>query len=73
MSSCCLNATLMSAPEPMAPAEAIKTREQADEASRGPGFGVSVTLAEAAAWSPNPNNPPLFYDLPVKDGSCSRT
>ena len=25
-------------------------------------------LAEAAAWSPNPKNPPFFFDLPVKDG-----
>jgi enterochelin esterase-like enzyme len=68
MSSCCLNATLTFDPGRMAPAEAIKTREQAEEASRGRGFGVSVTLAEAAAWSPNPKNPPLYYDLPVKDG-----
>lgn len=22
----------------------------------------------AAAWSPNPNNPPLYLDFPVKDG-----
>jgi S-formylglutathione hydrolase len=25
-------------------------------------------LAESAAWSPNPKNPPLFFDLPTKDG-----
>jgi hypothetical protein len=25
-------------------------------------------LAAAAAWSPNPKNPPLYLDLPVKDG-----
>ena len=68
MSSCCLNATLTFDPGRMAPAEAIKTREQAEEAGRGRGFGVSVTLAEAAAWSPNPKNPPLYIDLPVKDG-----
>src|SRR5690348_15138763 len=52
----------------MKAAEAIKTREQAEEAARAPGFGVSVLLSEAAAWSPNPKNPPLFLDLPVKDG-----
>jgi enterochelin esterase-like enzyme len=68
MSSCCLNATLTFDPGRMAPAEAITTREQAVEAGRGRGFGVSVTLAEAAAWSPNPKNPPLYYDLPVKNG-----
>jgi len=25
-------------------------------------------FASAAAWSPNPTNPPLFLDLPTKDG-----
>ena len=24
--------------------------------------------AEAAAWSPNPENPPQYFDLPTKDG-----
>jgi S-formylglutathione hydrolase len=68
MSSCCLNAALTFDPGRMAPAEAIKTREAAEEAGRGRGFGPSVNLAEGAAWSPNPGNPPLFLDLPVKDG-----
>ena len=68
MSSCCLNASLTFDPGRMAPAEAIKTREAAEEAGRGRGFGPSVNLAEGAAWSPNPNNPPLYLDLPVKDG-----
>jgi S-formylglutathione hydrolase FrmB len=68
MSSCCLNASLSFDPGRMAPAEAIKTREAAEEAGRGRGFGPSVNLAEGAAWSPNPNNPPLYLDLPVKDG-----
>jgi enterochelin esterase-like enzyme len=34
---------------------------------KGGGFG-NVTSAEAAAWSPNPKNPPQFFDLPTKDG-----
>jgi S-formylglutathione hydrolase len=69
MSACCLTANVNPRPEAMAPAEAIKTREQAEEAARAPGvFGPSVNLASAAAWSPNPNNPPLYLDLPVKDG-----
>jgi hypothetical protein len=42
------------------------------EARRAPGFGPSTTLASAAAWSPNPRNPPLFLDLPVKDGTVGR-
>ena len=68
MSACCLTANRNPRPEAMAAAEAIKTREQAEEAARAPGFGPSVNLASAAAWSPNPNNPPLYLDLPVKDG-----
>jgi len=33
-------------------------------------FGLSGQhfVASAAAWSPNPRNPPLYFDLPVKDG-----
>jgi enterochelin esterase-like enzyme len=68
MSACCLTANRNPQPESMAAAAAIKTRAQAEEAARAPGFGPSVTLASAAAWSPNPKNPPLYVDLPVKDG-----
>jgi hypothetical protein len=68
MSACCLTANSNPRPEAMAPAEAIKTREQAEEAARAPGLGPSANLASAAAWSPNPKNPPLYLDLPVKDG-----
>jgi S-formylglutathione hydrolase len=68
MSACCLTANRNPRPEAMAAAEAIKTRAQAEEAARGAGLGPSATLASAAAWSPNPNNPPLYLDLPVKDG-----
>src|SRR6187402_1316497 len=31
-------------------------------------FGLRAQLASAAAWSPNAKNPPLYLDLPVKDG-----
>jgi len=68
MSACCLEANRSPRPDSMAASEAIKTREQAEEAARAPGFGPSVNLASAAAWSPNPANPPLYLDLPVKDG-----
>ena len=33
----------------------------------GAGFG-NVMSAEAAAWSPDPANPPQYFDLPTKDG-----
>ena len=68
MSSCCLTANRNPQPEGMKAAEAITTRAQAEEAAKAPGFGPSVLLASAAAWSPNPKNPPLFLDLPVKNG-----
>jgi S-formylglutathione hydrolase len=64
LSACCLTAQLNPRPEAMAAAEAVRSREQAEKAERG----SSTTLAFAAAWSPNPANPPLYLDLPVKDG-----
>jgi len=30
--------------------------------------GAATQLAVAAAWAPNPANPPLYLDLPTKDG-----
>ncbi|HEY2381899.1 MAG TPA: alpha/beta hydrolase-fold protein [Terriglobia bacterium] len=36
--------------------------------NRGGGGFANVQFAEAAAWSPNPGNPPNYYDLPTKDG-----
>ena len=50
--------------EQMTTAATYTTRDQV-AALRYPNKG---TLARAAAWSPNPNSPPLFLDLPVKDG-----
>lgn len=42
-------------------------------AGRGPGRGRggfgNVLFAEAAAWSPDPANPPKYYDLPNQDGT----
>ena len=33
-------------------------------------FFPRAQLATAAAWSPNPKNPPLYLDLPTKDGAA---
>jgi S-formylglutathione hydrolase len=63
MSACCM----LEGGEPseaMAAAEALRTRE-AVAALRYPNKSI---FARAAAWSPNPKNPPFFVDLPVKDG-----
>jgi enterochelin esterase-like enzyme len=68
MSACCLEADRNPRPDSMKDAEAIKTRAQAEDAARATELRPSVLLASAAAWSPNPANPPLFLDLPVKDG-----
>ena len=37
--------------------------------SEGMPFFARAQLATAAAWSPNPKNPPLYLDLPTKDGA----
>jgi len=67
MSPCCLS------PRPAGPAnpetekalEAVKTPEDSAKLS----FFPRAQLATAAAWSPNPKNPPLYLDLPFKGGS----
>jgi enterochelin esterase-like enzyme len=42
-------------------------KSPADLAALSPGFG-SAPYATAAAWAPDPKNPPLYFDLPTKDG-----
>jgi S-formylglutathione hydrolase FrmB len=66
MSPCCLS------PRQAGPAnaemekalEAVKTPE---DSAKLP-FPARTQLAAAAAWSPNPKNPPLYLDLPRKAG-----
>ena len=67
LSGCCLTAQLNPRPEGMKASAAIRTREAAEQAAAAPGFGPSTNLAFGAAWSPNPNNPPLYLDLPVAE------
>lgn len=64
LSACCLTANLNPQGRGFAEAQAIHTPADVAGAGRGP----ITMLAEAAAWSPNPKNPPFFFDLPVKDG-----
>jgi enterochelin esterase-like enzyme len=66
MSPCCLSARAAGSlkPEDEKALEAVKTAE--DSAKLG--FFQRAQLATAAAWSPDPKNPPLFLDLPMKDG-----
>jgi hypothetical protein len=48
----------------LAQAEAITNIEEFERA----GFGVKAIFASAAAWAPNPVNPPFYLDLPSKNG-----
>jgi hypothetical protein len=34
-------------------------------------FGLRAQLASAAAWSPDPKNPPLYLDLPIGDQAAA--
>ena len=63
MSSCCLAANMLSR-ENMASAEGIHSLEDFVKAP----FLTKAVVAVAAAWSPNPKNPPFFFELPSKNG-----
>jgi len=67
MSPCCLSprGTGPANPELEKTLQAVKTSE---DSAKLP-FFARAQLATAAAWSPNPKNPPLFLDLPLKDGA----
>ncbi|HTY63020.1 MAG TPA: alpha/beta hydrolase-fold protein [Acidobacteriota bacterium] len=64
MSPCCMGADISPRPDMGKQIEAIKTLQDVEKAN----FGVKAMLASAAAWSPNPKNPPFFFDFTVKDG-----
>lgn len=66
MSPCCLSAREAGPVDAaaMSALEDVKT----PAASAGLPFILRAQLAAAAAWSPNPKNPPLYLDLPVNNG-----
>jgi enterochelin esterase-like enzyme len=63
MSPCCLSARGAGPANP-ANEEALAAVKTAEDSAKLP-FGLRAQLASAAAWSPNPNNPPLYLDLPI--------
>ena len=76
MSPCCLSPMSAGGPGPAAELKeraiagekkAAATKSPADLAAQSPGFGAAQ-YATAAAFAPNPKNPPLYFDLPTQDG-----
>ncbi|MGC9972887.1 MAG: alpha/beta fold hydrolase [Bryobacteraceae bacterium] len=64
LSPCCMAASIQPGGPGMAPAEAIHSPADVEKAN----FFTKAAIASAAAWSPNPKNPPLYFDLPSKNG-----
>jgi S-formylglutathione hydrolase len=64
MSPCCLQPGPPPDPKAFDAVARIRTAEEITAAD----FFTKAMLASAAAWSPNPKNPPLFLDFPVADG-----
>jgi len=76
MSPCCMSPMAGGGPGPAdqmkeraiaVEKKAAAAKSPADLAAQSPGFGAAQ-FATAAAWSPDPKNPPLYFDLPTKDG-----
>ena len=67
MSPCCLEPMGGGPPNPEIAKALEAAKTPADSA--GLPWGARAQLATAAAWSPNPKNPPLYLDLPVKEGA----
>src|SRR3954471_2919737 len=63
MSPCCLSPRAARPPNP-ANEDALAAVKTAADSAKLP-FGLRAQLASAAAWSPNPKNPPLYLDLPI--------
>src|SRR5215218_9410947 len=72
MSPCCLSPRGAGGGRGAAPGsnaaneDALAAVKTAADSAKLP-FGLRAQLASAAAWSPNPNNPPLYVDLPIGD------
>jgi pimeloyl-ACP methyl ester carboxylesterase len=78
MSACCL-APMGARPANPAFAKAAASVEKELESVKTPAdadrlpFFARAQLASAAAWSPDPKNPPLYLDLPMKNGAPQPT
>ena len=66
MSPCCMSAR-SGGPANSDLEKSLAEVKTAEDSAKLP-FFARAQLASAAAWSPNPNNPPLYLDLPTKYG-----
>ena len=66
MSPCCL-AARAAGPRNQEIDKALESVKTPEDSAKLP-FFARAQLASAAAWSPDPKNPPLYLDLPMKDG-----
>jgi enterochelin esterase-like enzyme len=64
MSPCCMSARDAAVPFGGQGYEALSSVKTAADTEKLP-FGLRAQLAVGSAWSPNPQNPPLYMDLPV--------
>lgn len=68
MSPCCLSPRSVG-PGNAEMSKALEAVKQPADSAKLP-FFARAQLAAAAAWSPNPKNPPLFLDLPTREGEA---
>ncbi|HVY63536.1 MAG TPA: alpha/beta fold hydrolase [Gammaproteobacteria bacterium] len=64
MSPCCMSARDAAVPFGGQGYDALATIKTAADTEKLP-FGLRAQLAVGSAWSPNPQNPPLYMDLPI--------
>lgn len=66
MSPCCMSPRGAGRANPAS--DSVLAAISSPAESAGLPFGLRAQLAAASAWSPNPDNPPLYLDLPSKNG-----
>jgi enterochelin esterase-like enzyme len=71
MSACCLSPQATPAPGSPQLAQLASLENLGEPEQAGPLDFGAVQMATAAAWSPNPNNPPFYFDAPTTNGEVN--